>query len=67
MESLGQKIRAFLFVDGVCTCSTALKREAKTSCQYNFDKGQGREKYYPVRGKSQSLIEFMDAVNSKLS
>ncbi len=27
----------------------------------------GGEKYYPVRGKSQALIEFMDAVNSKLA
>jgi hypothetical protein len=27
----------------------------------------GGEKYYAVRGKDQKLIEFMDAVNSKLS
>ncbi len=27
----------------------------------------GGEKHYPVRGKSQALIEFMNAVNSKLA
>lgn len=64
LSQLGQNAVGGLFFLGIGGGLGYLGWKGKTQLLINQ---MGGEKYYKIRGKDQKLIEFMDAVNSRLS